>query len=80
MLARVATLSARLGATRPAGLSEREIEVLHLVAEGLTDAQVADRLSLSPRTVSQHLRSIYNKLGVNSRAAATRFAVERGLS
>jgi DNA-binding NarL/FixJ family response regulator len=41
---------------------------------------VADRLSLSPRTVSQHLRSIYNKLGVNSRAAATRFAVEHGLA
>ncbi len=73
-------LAARLGSARPAGLSEREIQVLHLVADGLTDAQVADRLSLSPRTVSQHLRSIYNKLGVNSRAAATRFAVERGLS
>jgi DNA-binding CsgD family transcriptional regulator len=80
LLGRVEALAARLGATRPAGLSEREIEVLQLVAEGMTDAQVADRLSLSPRTVSQHLRSIYNKLGVNSRAAATRFAVERGLS
>ena len=80
LLARADALAARLGTARPAGLSEREIEVLQLVAEGLTDAQVADRLSLSPRTVSQHLRSIYNKLGVNSRAAATRFAVEHGLS
>lgn len=49
------------------------------MAQGLTDAEVADQLYLSPRTVGQHLRSIYNKLGVNSRAAATRFAVERGL-
>jgi DNA-binding NarL/FixJ family response regulator len=54
--------------------------VLRLVAQALTDAQVAERLSLSPRTVGQHLRSIYNKLGVNSRAAATRFAFEHGLS
>ena len=49
------------------------------MAEGLTDAEVADRLSISPRTVGQHLRSIYNKLDVPSRAAATRFAVEHGL-
>jgi DNA-binding NarL/FixJ family response regulator len=61
-------------------LSVRELEVLRLVAEALTDAQVAERLSLSPRTVGQHLRSIYNKLGVNSRAAATRFAFEHGLA
>jgi DNA-binding CsgD family transcriptional regulator len=80
LLAHADAVTARIGAVRPAGLSEREVEVLHLVAEGLTDAQVADRLSLSPRTVSQHLRSVYNKLGVNSRAAATRFAVEHGLS
>jgi non-specific serine/threonine protein kinase len=62
-----------------AGLSKREVEVLRLVAEGLTDAKVADRLYLSPRTVGQHLRSIYRKLGVPSRAAAVREAVERGL-
>ena len=54
--------------------------MLRLVAEGLTDAQVAERLFLSRRTVNQHLRSIYNKLGVSTRAAATRFAVERGLA
>ncbi len=62
------------------GLSMREVEVLRLVAAGLTDAQVAERLFLSPRTVGQHLRSVYNKLGVDNRAAATRFAVERGLA
>jgi DNA-binding NarL/FixJ family response regulator len=60
-------------------LTAREVEVLRLVAEGLTDAQVAERLVLSPRTVSQHLRSVYNKLGVSSRAAATRFAIEHRL-
>ena len=53
--------------------------MLRLVAAGLTDAQIADRLVLSTRTVSTHLRSIYNKLGVNSRSAATRFAVEHHL-
>jgi DNA-binding CsgD family transcriptional regulator len=63
----------------PAGLSAREVEVLRLVAQGLTDAEVAERLFLSPRTVSQHLRSVYNKLGVGSRTAAMRFAVEQGL-
>jgi DNA-binding NarL/FixJ family response regulator len=63
----------------PAGLTAREVEVLRLVAQGLTDAQVAEQLIVSPRTVSTHLTSIYNKLGVNSRSAATRFAVEHQL-
>jgi predicted ATPase/DNA-binding CsgD family transcriptional regulator len=62
-----------------ANLSTREVEVLALVAEGLTDPQVAERLYLSPRTVGQHLRSIYQKLGVPSRAAAVKEAVGRSL-
>jgi predicted ATPase/DNA-binding CsgD family transcriptional regulator len=62
-----------------ADLSERELEVLRLVADGLTDAQVARELYLSPRTVGWHLRSIYRKLGVPSRAAAARAAVEHSL-
>jgi DNA-binding CsgD family transcriptional regulator len=67
-------------AMRPAdGLTAREHEVLRLVAEGLTDPQIAERLSVSPRTVHAHLRSIYNKLDVPSRAAAVRLAVERRL-
>jgi DNA-binding NarL/FixJ family response regulator len=53
--------------------------VLRLVAQGLTDAQVAERLVLSRRTVSTHLTSIYGKLQITSRSAATRFAVENGL-
>jgi DNA-binding NarL/FixJ family response regulator len=79
-LARVDALRERLAAapqsapSYPAGLSEREVEVLRLVAEGLTDAEVAERLFLSPRTIGSHLRSIYNKIGVGSRAAAARFA------
>ena len=60
-------------------LSERELEVLRLVAEGLTNPQVADRLYVSPRTVGFHLRSIYRKLGVPSRAAAAKAAFEQGL-
>ena len=63
----------------PGGLSAREAEVLKLVAKGLTDAQVAEKLFISPRTVSGHLTSVYDKLGVRSRAAATRFAAEHDL-
>jgi predicted ATPase/DNA-binding NarL/FixJ family response regulator len=62
----------------PGGLTAREVEVLRLVARGLTDAQVADELVLSKRTVSTHLTSIYGKLGISSRSAATRFAIEHG--
>ncbi|HEX6739725.1 MAG TPA: LuxR C-terminal-related transcriptional regulator, partial [Vicinamibacteria bacterium] len=54
-------------------------EVLTLVAAGLTDAQVAERLFVSQHTVSTHLRAIYGKLGVSSRSAATRFALEHHL-
>ena len=63
----------------PGGLTSREVEVLGLVASGLTNAQVAKELFLSPRTIQRHLNSIYHKIGVSSRAAATRFAVEQGL-
>ena len=65
---------------RPAtSLSARELEVLGLVAEGQTDARVAERLHLSPRTVGRHLESVYRKLGVSSRTAAARRAGELGL-
>ncbi len=61
------------------GLTGREVEVLSLVATGLTDAAIAQRLFVSPRTVHAHLRSIYRKLDVRTRSAATRYAVEQGL-
>ena len=60
-------------------LTEREVEVLRLVARGLTDAQVAEALVISPRTVNAHLRSIYSKLNITSRHAATLFALEHHL-
>ena len=63
----------------PAGLSAREVEVLRLVATGLSNAEIAKELFISPRTVDRHLNSVYHKLGVSSRAAATRFALEHDL-
>ncbi len=64
----------------PAGLTVREVDVLRLVAQGLTDVKIAQHLVLSPRTVNTHLRSIYAKLGVSTRSAATRLAVEYKLT
>jgi predicted ATPase/DNA-binding CsgD family transcriptional regulator len=63
----------------PDGLTVREVEVLRLVAQGLTDAQVADKLVITRRTVNWYLTSIYNKIHVSSRSAATRYAIERHL-
>ncbi|MGN6564825.1 MAG: response regulator transcription factor, partial [Thermomicrobiales bacterium] len=85
-LARAVALAERLATRAPASaaavapfrLTARETEVLRLLAQGLPNATIADRLSLSRRTVEQHLRSVYDKLGVDNRAAATRVAVERG--
>jgi non-specific serine/threonine protein kinase len=61
------------------GLTAREREVLQLVTQGLTYVQMAEQLVISPRTVDTHLRSIYGKLGVTSRSAATRVALENHL-
>jgi predicted ATPase/class 3 adenylate cyclase/DNA-binding CsgD family transcriptional regulator len=63
----------------PNGLTTREVEVLRVVAQGLTNEQVAQRLIISPRTVDTHLTSIYSKIGVSSRSAATRYAIEHHL-
>jgi DNA-binding CsgD family transcriptional regulator len=61
-------------------LTARELEVLKLVGSGLASREIADQLSLSPRTVDAHLRSIYAKLGIRTRSAATRYAIENGLT
>jgi non-specific serine/threonine protein kinase len=61
------------------GLTAREIEVLRLVTQGLTTPRIAQQLIMSPRTADAHLRSIYSKLEVTSRAAATRSAIEHQL-
>ena len=63
----------------PDGLTPREVEVLRVVAQGLTNEQVAERLVISPRTVDTHLTSIYGKIGVSSRVAATRYAIDHHL-
>ena len=63
----------------PEGLTPRELEVLRLLAGGLTNHQIAERLVVSLPTVKTHVTSIFNKLGVNSRSAATRYAVEHHL-
>lgn len=64
----------------PDDLTAREVEVLSLVAAGLNNAEIAERLSLSRRTVHAHLRSIYGKIQVNNRSAATRYAMDHGLA
>ena len=64
----------------PAGLTPREMEVLRLLSQGLTSAQIAEQLVISVVTVNFHVRSIYNKLGVSSRSAATRYAIEHHLA
>ncbi len=71
--------SARPAATYPDGLTAREIEVLRLLAQGMTSAQIAERLVIGVVTVNFHVRSIYSKLGVTSRSAATRYALEHYL-
>ena len=63
----------------PDGLTRREVEVLRLVALGWSDAQVAEKLVISPRTVNGHLRSIYTKITVKSRSAATHYAIDHHL-
>jgi DNA-binding NarL/FixJ family response regulator len=66
----------------PAGLEHltaRQIEVLRLVARGMTNAEIAEALFLSRRTVHAHLRSIFHKLDVGHRSAATRYAIQHGL-
>jgi len=63
----------------PDNLTSREVHVLKLVSAGLTNREIAESLGLSSRTVDAHLRSIFGKIGVGSRSAATRYAVEHGL-
>lgn len=63
----------------PAGLTARELEVLGLLARGHANKQIARRLGVTPKTVSNHVEHVYTKLGVGSRAAATLFATQHGL-
>ncbi|HET9507910.1 MAG TPA: HD domain-containing phosphohydrolase [Gaiellaceae bacterium] len=63
----------------PAGLTDREVEVLRLLARGRTNREVARRLSIAPKTVGRHVENVYGKIGVSSRAAAAVFAMEHRL-
>ena len=60
-------------------LTAREVEVLCLIAQGLTSLRIAQRLTITTLTVNSHVRSIYNKLGISTRSAATRYAIEQNL-
>jgi HD-GYP domain-containing protein (c-di-GMP phosphodiesterase class II) len=64
---------------RPAGLTQREVEILSLLARGLLNKEIARRLQITPKTVGNHVEHIYAKIGVSSRAAAGLFATEHGL-
>jgi DNA-binding CsgD family transcriptional regulator len=63
----------------PAGLTAREVEVLRLVALGLTNKQIARRLVISPKTAGNHIEHIYTKIGTSNRAGASLFAMQHGL-
>jgi DNA-binding NarL/FixJ family response regulator len=65
--------------TRPAGLTEREIEVLHLIAAGKSNREIAEELVLSVRTVERHITNLYGKIDARGRADATAFAFTHGL-
>jgi predicted ATPase/DNA-binding CsgD family transcriptional regulator/DNA-binding XRE family transcriptional regulator len=74
-----APLAEKSPSTYPDGLAAREVEVLCLVAQGLTNAQIAEELVISLLTVKAQMRSLYKKLDISSRSAATRYAIEHHL-
>jgi HD-GYP domain-containing protein (c-di-GMP phosphodiesterase class II) len=79
VLAAAGQPAARRRDTWPAGLSDREVEVLRLIARGQTNKQVAASLCLSAKTVGRHVENLYAKIGAGSRAAAALFAMEHHL-
>jgi DNA-binding CsgD family transcriptional regulator len=63
----------------PAGLTPREVEVLRLLARGLSNRRIAERLVISPKTVANHVEHIYAKIDASTRATASLFAMQHGL-
>ncbi len=63
----------------PAGLTAREVEVLRLLARGLSNKEIAERLVISPKTAGNHIEHIYAKIDASNRAAASLFAMQHGL-
>ena len=79
-LRRLDRLAGEGNADRPGGLTEREIEILRLLATGMTNRAIAADLTISERTVDRHVSNIYTKLDVSTRAAATAWAYEHDLA
>jgi len=69
----------RRRATWPSGLTDREVEVLRLIARGLSNREVANPLTITPKTAEHHIEHIYTKIGVSARASAALFAMEHDL-
>ncbi len=67
------------GSGHPGGLTDRELSILRLVAEGLSNLDIASKLYVTEQTVKFHLSNIYRKLGVGNRTEATRFAYRNGM-
>ena len=78
-LARLEALAHREDAGKAHGLTERELQVLRLLATGTTNHAIANKLVLSEKTVHRHVSNIFTKLGVSSRAAATAYAYQHRL-
>ena len=77
---RVASMVAARTRSYPAGLTPREVEVLYLIADGMSNREMAERLYLSTRTVERHVANIYNKIDVNNRVDAAAFATKHALT
>ena len=74
-----ATAGKATRAQHAGGLSDREVQVLHLAAKGLTTKQIADRLFISPKTADHHIQHVYTKIGVSTRAAAALWAMQNAV-
>ncbi len=70
----------RLGSDGPpGGLTTRELEILRLIADGLTTREIAERLFISAKTADRHIQNLYTKIGTSNRATATRWAIDHGV-
>ena len=73
-------ITGKLAGAAPAGLTRRELEVLRMIAAGNTNREIAERLVLSPLTVTRHISNIYAKIDARGRADATSFAIQHGIT